>query len=170
MVNGYVTLDLASKNIYKEALGAIKVGKPVMVVDAPDVYFADTIKTTNIDDDVVVQITKGGKSITINDVNAVSSEGVIQAHVYQISVGGDDSSDNSLYFNAYIFTTRNDLTKENVLNFLQNYFLIGSGHNGTTHAVYTNMKYLSNKFQLENNLDELEEIINIVVNKLVKLI
>lgn len=91
MVNGYVTLDLASKNIYKEALGAIKAQKPVMVVDAPDVYFADTIKTTTIDDDVVVQITKGGKTITINDVNAVSSEGDIQikSHLWHYNICPD---------------------------------------------------------------------------------
>lgn len=78
MVNGYVTLDLASTNIYKESLGAIKAQKPIMVVDLPNVYFADTIKATTIDGDDVVQITKGGKTITINDVNAVSSEGDIQ--------------------------------------------------------------------------------------------
>ena len=90
MVNGYVTLDLASNKIYNESLNAIKSGKPVMVVDAPNVYFADTIKVATIDDDKVVVITKGGKTITINDANAVSSEGTIQPstsenHLYNVS-------------------------------------------------------------------------------------
>ena len=78
MVNGYVTIDLTSTKIYKESLGAIASGKPIMVVDAPNVYFADTFKTDVVDGDNVVIITKGGKTITINDANAVSSEGEIQ--------------------------------------------------------------------------------------------
>jgi len=74
MVNGYVTLDLASKNIYKESLGAIKAGKPVMVVDAPDVYFADTISLSSTS----VVITKGGKTITIANDNTITNVGDIQ--------------------------------------------------------------------------------------------
>ena len=89
MVNGYVTLDLASKNIYNESLNAIKSGKPVMVVDAPNVYFADTIKVATIDDDKVVVITKGGKTITINDVNAVSSEGDMVNHLWEYNFTND---------------------------------------------------------------------------------
>ena len=95
MVNGYVTLDLASKNIYNESIRAKASGKPIMVVDAPNVYFADTISVQTIDDDKVVVITKGGKTITINDANAVSSEGEIQNHLYRINfraniISGDD--------------------------------------------------------------------------------
>lgn len=112
MVNGYVTLDLASNKIYNESLGAIKSGKPVMVVDAPNVYFADTIAISG--DDVV--ITKGGKTITINDANAVSSEGEIQpSHLYMY-VG--DSSDLSFQgesvsnSNYYKFVTTLDNLKK----------------------------------------------------------
>lgn len=90
MVNGYVTLDLASNNIYSESIKAKASGKPILVVDAPNVYFADTIKTATIDDDVVVEITKGGKTITINDANAVSSEGDIQAHLYNTLINLGD--------------------------------------------------------------------------------
>ena len=89
MVNGYVTLDLASNKIYKEALGAIKSGKPVMVVDAPNVYFADTIAIDTDNDDNVV-ITKGGKTITITDANSVSSEGDIQNHLYILTFNSGD--------------------------------------------------------------------------------
>ncbi len=80
-IGGYSILDLASKTIYTDALGVLKQNKPVLVYDDPEAYFADTIKATTIDDDVVVQITKGGKTITINDVNAVSSEGDIQSKI-----------------------------------------------------------------------------------------
>lgn len=78
MVNGYVFVDLLGVNVYKKALGAIRSGKPIMVLDAPNVYFADTFKTDVVDGDNVVIITKGGKTITINDNNSVTSEGEIQ--------------------------------------------------------------------------------------------
>lgn len=125
MVNGYVTLDLASKNIYKEALGAIKAGKPVMVVDAPDVYFADSIKATTIDDDVVVQITKGGKIITVNDANAVSSTGTINKQYVNIKIETDRCS---YYFNAHLnvpFETNKELTmNSDIFKFLDDNKLI----------------------------------------------
>lgn len=75
---GYVILDLESTTIYTDALKAIQAKKPVVVYDEPNIYFADTIKADTIDDDAVVIITKGGKTITITDVNSVSSEGEIQ--------------------------------------------------------------------------------------------
>lgn len=82
MVNGYVTLDLASNKIYNESLNAIKSGKPVMVVDTPNVYFADTIKVATIDDDKVVVITKGGKTITIANDNIITNVGDINIKTY----------------------------------------------------------------------------------------
>lgn len=77
MINGYVFVDLLGANVYKKALGAIRSGKPVLVKDYNQVYYADAIGTATIDGDVVVQIVKGGKTITINDANAVSSEGLV---------------------------------------------------------------------------------------------
>ena len=74
MVNGYVTLDLASTNIYKESLGAIKAQKPIMVVDLPECYFADTITKSGTS----IIITKGGKTITIANDNTITNVGDIQ--------------------------------------------------------------------------------------------
>lgn len=123
MVNGYVTLDLASKNIYKEALGAIKAQKPVMVVDLPNVYFADTIKATTINDEPVVQITKGGKTITINDVNAVSSEGDIQKkkkHFHNICIINPEANSYPSVLNFVLVNERS--TKYTTFNEIQTYF------------------------------------------------
>lgn len=73
---GYVIIDLNdTTKIYKQALGCLKSGKPVLVYDAPNIYYADTI--AKVGDDVV--ITKGGKTITIKDANSVSSEGIVKA-------------------------------------------------------------------------------------------
>lgn len=77
MVNGYVFVDLTGENVYKKALGAISAKKPVLVKDYDQIYFADTITTKTVDDDLVVVITKGGKTITITDANSVSSEGIV---------------------------------------------------------------------------------------------
>lgn len=113
MVNGYVTLDLASNKIYKESLGAIASGKPVMVVDAPNVYFADTISI--VSDNVV--ITKGGKTITITDANAVSSVGDIQAHLYQYSITFNGTFDeNNLTFNLKFISNKSDITIDDLIS------------------------------------------------------
>lgn len=145
MVNGYVTLDLASNKIYKEALGAIKSGKPVMVVDAPQVYFADTISV--VSDNVV--ITKGGKTITITDANAVSSVGDIQKHLYYttINVSCEDDSYN-FYFSIALNTNTKitSLTSTELIELLNNYnnvILFG-------YAVYNESKYTELTFQIVN--------------------
>lgn len=119
MVNGYVTLDLASNKIYKESLGAIKSGKPVMIVDAPNVYFADTIAISG--DDVV--ITKGGKTITITDANSVSSEGDIQVHLYEylLQCTFSNESENTQYI---FFRLLSNLNLENSIDNLKT--LIGN--------------------------------------------
>lgn len=70
---GYVMIDLNdTDNIYAKAKKAVGCGKPVMVYDDPECYYADSI-SLNGDGDVV--IIKGGKTININDANAVISEG-----------------------------------------------------------------------------------------------
>lgn len=73
---GYVIIDLNdTTKIYKQALGCLNSGKPVLVYDASNIYYADTI--AKVGDDVV--ITKGGKTITITDANSVSSTGIVKA-------------------------------------------------------------------------------------------
>ena len=83
MVNGYVFVDLLGANVYKKALGAIRAKKPVLVKDYDQIYYADNITTKTVDGDLVVVITKGGKTIEINDANAVSSTGEIIANIME---------------------------------------------------------------------------------------
>ena len=76
MVNGYVFLDLTKSNVYAEALKVLGTDKPVVIKDGSGApYFVDSLTL----DGTNVVITKGGKTITINDANAVSSEGEITA-------------------------------------------------------------------------------------------
>ncbi len=173
MVNGYVTLDLASNNIYNESLNAIASGKPVMVVDAPNVYFADTIAISG--DDVV--ITKGGKTITINDANAVSSVGDIQekTHLYLINLVGEDSDANSLYVFMNLLTLRNDLTSENLIDYLKTYLANNkyqiNGYNGDSQLVYTSLQYFTNnnEFRVDGVNDSEMAYTNVSVGKITKL-
>lgn len=104
-IGGYSILDLASTTIYADALGALKQDKPVLVYDTPECYFADTIKATTIDDEPVIQITKGGKTITIANDNTITNVGDIQTiyHRYMINMILNDSQDGTgddfdLYF------------------------------------------------------------------------
>lgn len=90
MVNGYVFVDLTGENVYKKALGAIRAKKPVLIKDYDQIYFADTIATKTVDDDLVVEITKGGKTITITATNSVSSEGDIQEKIYYYEIDMSD--------------------------------------------------------------------------------
>ena len=72
---GYVMIDLNDNdNIYAKAKKAIGCGKPIMVYDDPECYYADSI-SLNGDGDVV--IVKGGKTINITDANSVISEGIV---------------------------------------------------------------------------------------------
>ena len=167
MVNGYVTLDLASTNIYKESLGAIKAQKPIMVVDLPECYFADTIKATTIDDEPVIQITKGGKTITINDVNAVSSEGDIQNHLYALTIHYSDGYGTLLVdkdFGNYEIDDSSNITNDDIefLKSLKDHFKIPTclnGYDGTGASyvyvsVFSNSLYMTlDGFEWQINLD-----------------
>ena len=74
MINGYVFLDLTKSNVYAKALKVLGADKPVVIKDGSGApYFVDSLTL----DGTNVVITKGGKTITINDANAVSSEGSV---------------------------------------------------------------------------------------------
>ena len=98
-IGGYAILDLTSGSVYADALKCIDNGKPVMIYDYNETYFADTIAKSG--DDVV--ITKGGKTITITDANSVSSEGYIQGYKKYLIIMVTDNA------NYYINTMLNNM-------------------------------------------------------------
>lgn len=147
MVNGYVFLDLTKSNVYAEALKVLGTDKPVVIKDGSGApYFVDSLTL----DGTNVVITKGGKTITITDANAVSSEGDIQekAHSYLVNLIGEDTSNNSIYVFMNLLTLRNDLTSENVIDYLKTYLANTkyqiNGYNGDSAIVYTALQYYTN--------------------------
>lgn len=134
-IGGYSILDLASTTIYKDALGALNQNKPVLVYDDPEAYFADTIKATTIEGDVVIQITKGGKIITINDVNAVSSEGDIYVDVKPMYLHNVELKDNdNVEYHIEFISKKSTYTFDEFLNYVKTNFTSTTnclGLNGT---------------------------------------
>ena len=88
---GYSILDLTSASVYDDAYKVVDCGKPIMVYDDNDVYYADTI----VLDGTNVVITKGGKTITIANDNTITNVGDIQLKVFGLYVGysSDDVAD-----------------------------------------------------------------------------
>lgn len=116
MVNGYVFLDLTKSNVYQKALKVLESGKPVVVKDGSGApYYVDTMNLIG----TMIVITKGGKTITINDLDVVTSVGDIQNHLYEhrITINGDDYDTNTYYMRIFIYNnsatllTLNDLDK-----------------------------------------------------------
>lgn len=120
-IGGYSILDLASPTIYADALGALKQDKPVLVYDEPECYYADTIKATTIDGDDVIQITKGGKTITIANDSTITNVGDIQNHLYEIGIEFELKNDNNVALGVIIGkikTTKNTITKDDLKQFI----------------------------------------------------
>lgn len=135
---GYVMIDLNdTNNIYSRAKDAIGCGKPIMVFDDPKCYYADSIKL--VDDDVV--ITKGGKTITINDANAVSSEGEITTHMWVIILYLADATiedDVTLPAGKYLALLSNKYYKydDTIENGKYGAFNSSYGYNGNTYNIF----------------------------------
>lgn len=115
MVNGYVFLDLTKSNVYQKALKVLESGKPVVVKDGSGApYYVDTMNLIGTN----IVITKGGKTITIASNNTITSVGDIQNHLYYAYILATDEDENSVYIFVNINTNRNDLTKDNLLSYL----------------------------------------------------
>jgi len=71
---GYVMINKAQDNVYELAKSALTSGKPILWYESnTECYFIDTITLSGTD----IILTKGGKTIIINDTNSVSSEGIV---------------------------------------------------------------------------------------------
>ena len=153
---GYTILDLESSTIYADSVKALDSNKPIVVYDGTNKpYFADTISLSGTN----VVITKGGKTIAIANDNTITSVGDIQFHNYAVYFYGDDENSNTCYFYMNLLTTRNDLTTENVEDYLKeyiadiNYSL--TGYNGNDNSIYVSFRYFAEqtKFIANDNND-----------------
>lgn len=76
---GYIIINKDDANIHAKASEALIQGKPILFYeDNTTCYYIDTISLSGTS----VVLTKGGKTITITDANAVTESGDIQAHLY----------------------------------------------------------------------------------------
>ena len=146
-IGGYSILDLASTTIYADALGALKQDKPVLVYDLPECYFADTIKATTIDGDDVVQITKGGKTITIANDNTITNVGDNQLHRYNLTINNIGSY--SLLFTFYSYkkfdnVNNQTLTVEIANNLLNYENIIAYDRNNNNIIIFDNAEFAEN--------------------------
>ena len=106
---GYTMLDLAAAT-YKDAQAAFNANKPILVYDNSQVYYADTC-VYDTDNDAYI-LTKGGKTITIDNANNVVSSGDIQIlknHIYALTFNVSD-----MYYT--IFTTKSCGMNNKVIN------------------------------------------------------
>ena len=93
MVNGYVFLDLTKSNVYERALRVLGADKPVVIKDGSgSPYFVDSLTL----DGTNVVITKGGKTITIANDNTITTEGVIQNHLWYHGLDLIKANENSV--------------------------------------------------------------------------
>lgn len=92
---GYVIINKALDNVYELANNALTSGKPILwYEDENTCYYIDTISKSGTD----IILTKGGKTITIENDGDITETGDIQNHLYQyyIMIYGELGS-NSIY-------------------------------------------------------------------------
>ena len=130
MNGGYLMVSKTDTNLYEKLNNALTLGKPVLFYeDENTCYYIDSITKSGTD----IILTKGGKTITINDANAVSSVGEIQEKLHKYSIymllntSADGTGDNiSLYFQYTTnkklpLYTNEPLTEEMANSIIDNY-------------------------------------------------
>lgn len=78
---GYYTIDLEDGSANRsELLDAIKYGKAIMIKFNTETYFADSVAIDEDTQDII--ITKGGKTIIIDEYGDVNDVGDVKQHLY----------------------------------------------------------------------------------------
>lgn len=157
---GYSIIKKDDANIFAKVNDALTNGKPILLYENESTcYFIDSISKSG--DDII--ITKGGKTFTISDANVVTEIGDIQNHLYnnEILIGGNDSSDNSIYLNISIVSNK-EMTYDDVINYIKTFvgfkYLTVSGYNGDSGISYINIHYNNDKYYCGDSSDNDEEI------------
>ena len=83
MNGGYVMIKSTDSEIYSKVKKAIEIGKPILYYENDTTcYYIDSASIVGTD----IVLTKGGKTITIDNDNNVLSSGDIQNHLYLMSL------------------------------------------------------------------------------------
>ena len=152
---GYAIVSYDDKDIYSKVQSAYTNQKPILFYDDTNTcYFIDTIKKNNDGD---YELTKGGRTFTITDVNSVIAEGNIQEklHLYQILIRGN-ISDDIISFLMNIYSTKelkegqltiDDTDLINELNLYQETFMRDNESHIQTIATYENLYVDTNNLE-----------------------
>lgn len=108
---GYQIIDVIALT-YATALACVECGKPLLVINDEDntPYFADSIKVDSDNDDAVV-ISKGGRTITIEDDGTITQSGEIKKEIYLKAVTFTDSYNDIILRGTYLSTNNNEMTE-----------------------------------------------------------
>ena len=133
MNGGYLMVSKSDTNLYAKLNNALTVGKPILwYEDETTCYYIDTITKSGTD----IILTKGGKTITIEDDGDINETGNIQPqekHLYQHTI----SLDRTGYHITFNVIT-NDKTSITIdtLPLLKGYTTIATGIQQTGPSVY----------------------------------
>lgn len=99
MNGGYLMVSKADTNLYEKLNNALTIGKPVLwYEDENTCYYIDTITKSGTD----IILTKGGKTITIENDGDITETGEVQNHLYEYnfrcSFVNEDDNAQCIYF------------------------------------------------------------------------
>ena len=118
MNGGYVMIKSSDSEIYSKVKKAIEIGKPILYYENDTTcYYIDSASIVGTD----VILTKGGKTITIDNDNNVVSSGDIQNHLYNYHfyISYDNSDEVTCYLSVEFTSNKNvDLNRNGLIELL----------------------------------------------------
>ena len=137
MTNGYIVLTKGEPNLYKHAVAAIDLGKPVYYADGNKVAFVNSIEL----DSTNVIIKTSDKQITVTS-NGTEIEAEKGLYMHEIICDQDN-----FYLVGVIYTNfATEITKNNILSLLTNNKIPMNAYNGDANA-----KIISASLNIKND-------------------
>lgn len=156
MNGGYLMVSKTDTNLYTKLNNALTLGKPVLwYEDDNTCYYIDTITKSGTD----IVLTKGDKTITIENNGDVTESGDIQTHLYSnnIRLLGTDSYEHDIYIFFTIIANK-ILEKSEILDYIKQftnvYLLPCNGYDNNTDKVIVSLYYENNNYKYLNNTDD----------------
>ena len=122
MNGGYLMVSKSDTNLYTKLNNALTTGKPVLFYeDANTCYYIDTITKSGTD----IVLTKGGKTITIENDGDITEVGNIQPtekHLYKHYIRVTDSAHYNIVFSFELLLSHNTVinTEQLLIDNLEN--------------------------------------------------
>lgn len=135
MTNGYIVLTKGEPNLYKHAVAAIDLGKPVYYADGNKVAFVNSIEL----DSTNVIIKTSDKQITVTSDGSATE---VEKGLYRYGAIFKDLNDEKTV--TIFFKTGEKLADDLTFNDIKKYIFSGdSGHTGEIYDTDENVAYVS---------------------------